>query len=125
MKEQIEKVKEFHTAFKLTETQNYKLNPSCCTLRRDLMREENNEYLEACAKDDEVEIADALGDKLYVLVGTIIAHGLEDKIEEIFNEIHKSNMSKLENGEPIYRPDGKVMKGKDYFKPDIRKILIK
>ena len=61
---------------------------------------------------------------LYILCGTIISHGLQNKIEEIFQEIQSSNMSKLgKNGKPIYREDGKVLKGPNYFKPDIRKIL--
>jgi predicted HAD superfamily Cof-like phosphohydrolase len=61
---------------------------------------------------------------LYILCGTIIEHGMQDKIEEVFDEIQKSNLSKLgENGKPIYREDGKVMKGPNYFKPDILKIL--
>ena len=61
---------------------------------------------------------------LYILCGTIISHGLQNKIEEIFQEIQSSNMSKLgDNGKPIYREDGKVLKGPNYFKPDIRKIL--
>jgi len=123
MKELIEKVEEFHRVFKLTEDQNYKKNPHCCTLRKELMREENQEYLDGCAANNDVEIADALGDQLYILIGTIIAHDLQDKIVPIFNEIHRSNMSKLENGEPIFRGDGKVQKGKDYFKPNIKQIL--
>jgi predicted HAD superfamily Cof-like phosphohydrolase len=61
---------------------------------------------------------------LYILCGTIIEHGMQDKIEEIFDEIQKSNMSKLgEDGKPIYRNDGKVMKGPNYFKPNISEIL--
>ena len=61
---------------------------------------------------------------LYILCGTIIAHGMQDKIEDIFDEIQKSNMSKLDNnGNPIYREDGKVMKGPNYFKPNFSKIL--
>ena len=63
---------------------------------------------------------------LYILCGTIIEHGLQYKIEEVFEEIQRSNMSKLdENGEPIYREDGKVLKGPNYFKPDIKTILDK
>lgn len=63
---------------------------------------------------------------LYILCGTIIQHGMQYKIEEVFNEIHRSNMSKLdENGKPIYREDGKVMKGANYFPPDIARILKK
>jgi len=58
------------------------------------------------------------------LCGTIIEHGMQDKIEEVFNEIQNSNMSKLgEDGKPIYREDGKVLKGSNYFKPNIAKIL--
>ena len=61
---------------------------------------------------------------LYILCGTIIAHGFQDKIEEIYDEIQNSNMSKLgSDGKPIYREDGKVLKGPHYFKPNIEKIL--
>mgnify|MGYP002636256679 CR=1 FL=1 len=88
------------------------------------MAEENEEYLEAAKNNDLIEVADALGDMLYILCGTIIEHGMQDKIEEVFDEIQKSNLSKLgENGKPIYREDGKVMKGPNYFKPDILKIF--
>jgi predicted HAD superfamily Cof-like phosphohydrolase len=93
-------------------------------LRYELMREENEEYFEAVQNHDLTEIADALGDMLYILCGTIIEHGLQHKIEEIFDEIQRSNMSKLgTDGKPIYREDGKVMKGPNYFKPDFSKIL--
>jgi predicted HAD superfamily Cof-like phosphohydrolase len=93
-------------------------------LRYNLMKEENEEYLEAAQNDDIVEIADALGDMLYILCGTIIEHGLQHKIEDVFNEIQRSNMSKLgEDGQPIYREDGKVMKGPNYFKPNFEEIL--
>jgi predicted HAD superfamily Cof-like phosphohydrolase len=93
-------------------------------LRFKLMAEENQEYFEAAKNNDIVEVADALGDMLYILCGTIIEHGMQDKIEEIFDEIQKSNMSKLgEDGKPIYRNDGKVMKGPNYFKPNISEIL--
>ena len=61
---------------------------------------------------------------LYILCGTIIAHGFQDKMEAIFDEIQRSNMSKLDlNGKPIYREDGKVMKGPNYFKPNLKKII--
>jgi predicted HAD superfamily Cof-like phosphohydrolase len=95
-------------------------------LRYNLLKEENEEYLEACKRGDLVEIADALGDLLYITYGTILKHGLQHKIEEVFDEIHRSNMSKLdENGQPIFREDGKVLKSNRYFKPDIKKILEK
>lgn len=120
----ISKVKEFNDAFGI----KYSEEPTIIKeddayLRWNLMREENDEYLEAAKNGDLVEVADALGDKLYILIGTILKHGLQDKIVDIFNEIHRSNMSKLESGKPVYRADGKVLKGKDYFKPDIKKFL--
>ena len=93
-------------------------------LRFNLMREENEEYLEAAKQGDLVEIADALGDMLYILCGTILKHGMQDKIEEVFTEIQRSNMSKLDkDGNPIYREDGKVLKSDQYFKPNIKAIL--
>lgn len=126
MKNKIEAVKAFHTAYKLgyKEIPQADLGPEKNMLRYKLMREENEEYLDAANNGDLVEVADALGDMLYILCGTIIEHGLQYKIEEVFNEIQKSNMSKLgEDGEPIYREDGKVLKGPNYFKPDIKRIL--
>lgn len=122
----VQAVTEFHHAFGLGVEQqpNAKLPKSISQLRYNLMKEENEEYLEAAQADDLVEIGDALGDMLYILCGTIIAHGFQDKIEAIFDEIQRSNMSKLGNdGKPIYREDGKVLKGPNYFKPNIKKIL--
>ncbi|NNL16195.1 MAG: nucleoside triphosphate pyrophosphohydrolase family protein [Flavobacteriaceae bacterium] len=126
MKNKIEAVKDFHKAYKLgyRETPKANLGLEKNLLRYKLMREENEEYLDAANRDDLIEVADALGDLLYILCGTIIEHGLQHKIEEVFDEIQKSNMSKLgEDGEPIYRDDGKVLKGPNYFKPDIERIL--
>ena len=126
MKKQIEAVKEFHTAFKIgyRETQKADLGEDKNTLRFNLMKEENEEYFEAAQNNDMVEVADALGDMLYILCGTIIEHGMQHKIEEVFDEIQKSNMSKLgEDGQPIYREDGKVLKGPNYFKPNIAEII--
>ena len=128
MKNKIEAVKDFHKAFKLDyrETQKADLGLAKNTLRFNLMKEENEEYLEAANNNDLVEVADALGDMLYILCGTIIEHGLQYKIEDVFNEIQRSNMSKLgADGEPIYREDGKVLKGPNYFKPNIAEILEK
>lgn len=125
MKKFIDMVAEFHTAFNMPDPQDYKqLTQEQYELRHRLLEEENNEYLEACGHDDLVGIADALGDQLYIIYGTILKHGLQNRIEEVFAEIHKSNMSKLdENGKPILREDGKILKGKNYFKPDIKKVL--
>lgn len=126
MKDKIEAVKAFHTAFKIgyLETPKADLGTAKNQLRYNLMKEENEEYLEAAKANDLVEVADALGDMLYILCGTIIEHGLQHKIEEVFDEIQRSNMSKLDaNGEPIYREDGKVLKGENYFKPNIEAVL--
>ncbi len=128
MKNKIAAVTEFHKAFGLgmeeRPTANLGINKNL--LRYELMREENEEYLEAANNDDLIEVADALGDMLYILCGTIIEHGMQHKIEEVFNEIQRSNMSKLgKDGKPIYREDGKVLKGPDYFKPNIKAILEK
>jgi len=126
MKKQLSAVREFHEAFGLTlnETPTANLGENIHMLRYNLMKEENEEYLEAVQNNDTVEIADALGDMLYILCGTILSHGLQHKIEEVFDEIQRSNMSKLgRDGKPIYREDGKVMKGPDYFKPDFSAIL--
>lgn len=93
-------------------------------LRFDLLKEENEEYLEAAKNGDLVEVADALGDIMYILFGTIMKHGLQDKMVEIFKEIQSSNLSKLgADGKPIYREDGKILKGPDYFRPNIKEIL--
>jgi len=126
MKDKIAAVQEFHTAYKLgySESLIANLGDAKNTLRFNLMKEENEEYLEAANNNDMIEVADALGDMLYILCGTIIEHGMQHKIEEVFNEIQRSNMSKLgADGEPIYREDGKVLKGPNYFKPNIAEIL--
>lgn len=126
MKNKINAVHEFHTAFGLgiKNTPTTSIDKERKLLRYNLMKEENEEYLEAAKNDDLVEVADALGDMLYILCGTIIEHGMQDKIEEVFNEIQRSNMSKLgQDGKPIYREDGKVLKGPNYFKPNIDEIL--
>ncbi|MEO8150298.1 MAG: nucleoside triphosphate pyrophosphohydrolase family protein [Bacteroidia bacterium] len=126
--ETINKVKEFHHVFGLEyhETPQNQLSERIINLRYNLMKEENEEYLEAAQNGDLKLIADALGDKLYILCGTIVAHGLQHKIAEVFNEIHRSNMSKLDNeGKPIYREDGKIMKSENYFLPDIEAVLNK
>ncbi|CAM4410749.1 nucleoside triphosphate pyrophosphohydrolase family protein [Zobellia roscoffensis] len=126
MKNKISAVELFHNSFGLgvSETIQADLGEAKNLLRFNLMDEENNEYLEAAKNDDLVEVADALGDMLYILCGTILEHGMQHKIEEVFNEIQRSNMSKLgADGKPIYREDGKVLKGPNYFKPNISEIL--
>ncbi len=124
----IKYVEKFHDTFKI----GNRYEPTAVVpeseymLRYNLIKEENDEYLEACKNGDIVEIADALGDQLYILFGTILRHGLQHKIEEVFDEIQRSNMSKLdEQGLPVFREDGKIMKSSLYFKPDIKSILEK
>mgnify|MGYP000013867299 FL=1 len=122
----IQAVTEFHEAFGLgiATHPTADLPAQISELRFNLMKEENEEYLEATKTNDLVEIADALGDMLYILCGTIISHGMQYKIEAVFDAIQSSNMSKLgEDGKPIYREDGKVLKGPNYFRPDIAAAL--
>jgi len=124
----IEQVKEFADTFNIeySNDMNDNIDESIIDLRFRLMQEENLEYLEAAKNKDIVEIADALGDILYILCGTILAHGLQHKIVEVFNEIQRSNMSKLDvNGQPVFREDGKILKGPNYFQPKIKEILDK
>lgn len=128
LSEVINHVKDFHNAFKIknNESPTVDIDDKSILLRYKLMREENEEYLEAAQNGDLVEVADALGDMLYILCGTILSHGMQHKIAEVFEEIQRSNMSKLDkDGQPIYREDGKVMKSDQYFKPNIKGILEK
>ena len=126
MKSKLNAVELFHNSFGLGVSKEIRANlgEAKNLLRFNLMDEENKEYLEAANNNDLVEVADALGDMLYILCGTILEHGMQYKIEEVFEEIQRSNMSKLgEDGKPIYREDGKVLKGPNYFKPNIVDIL--
>ncbi|MDC6367379.1 MULTISPECIES: nucleoside triphosphate pyrophosphohydrolase family protein [Flavobacteriaceae] len=128
MKSKIKAVELFHNSFGLGVLQEPKadLGKGKNLLRFNLMDEENKEYLEAANNGDLVEVVDALGDMLYILCGTILEHGMQYKIEEVFEEIQRSNMSKLgADGKPIYREDGKVLKGPNYFKPNIKSIMDK
>ena len=122
----IDHVRDFHNAFRIknNEAPTADVDDKTILLRYKLMREENEEYLEAAQNGDIVEVADALGDMLYILCGTILSHGMQHKIAEVFEEIQRSNMSKLDrDGQPIYREDGKVLKSDQYFRPNIQKIL--
>lgn len=136
MKQQLKQVEEFQTVFnQLVNQEPQNLSPEITNLRFALMKEENEEYQEAVQANDLVGIADALGDMLYILNGTINAHGMQHIIEKVFNEIHRSNMSKLdENGKPIINgqngvldvnfPIDKVLKPKTYSKPNLNQFLL-
>ena len=92
------------------------------SLRHDLIKEELDELKEAINQKNMIEVADALTDILYVTYGAGHAFGIN--LDKCFDEVQNSNMSKLgENGEPIYNETGKVMKGPNYFKPDLRKLI--
>jgi predicted HAD superfamily Cof-like phosphohydrolase len=125
MKKQIEAVEKFHNAFGQDNGKYPRpLTENEYELRHSLMQEENNEYLDACDKNSLVEIADALGDQLYILCGTILRHGMQHIIEDVFDEIQASNMSKLgADGKPVLRDDGKILKGPGYFRPDLSKFI--
>ena len=113
--------------FMKTFGQEVKSKPSFSTdkinkLRIDLIKEELEELTEAMINRDLLEVADALTDILYVTYGAGHAFGID--LDKCFNEVQSSNMSKLdENGRPIYNNSGKVMKGPNYFKPDLSKFI--
>jgi len=122
MRKQIEQLKEWNQACGIFTPPHFiALHKERMKLRYSLMEEENSEYMLA---DSHVELADALGDMLYVLVGTIVEHGLSDKIEDIFDEIHRSNMTKVVDGSVSKRSDGKILKPQSYQKPNIENILL-
>lgn len=135
MQKQLEKVALFQMIFgqKINTTPTL-LCPDLSQLRFELMKEENEEYQEACQYNDIVEIADALTDQLYILCGTILSHGMQDIIEKCFNEVQRSNMSKLDDdGNPIIngkngvfdesRAMGKILKSSNFSEPNLKQFL--
>lgn len=128
LKKIIGAVEEFHNSFGIENKYEptIEVSEADIELRHRLMQEENDEYLEAAKNGDLIEVADALGDMLYILAGTMLKHGMQDKIEAVFEEIQRSNMSKLDkDGKAIYREDGKILKSELYFKPNLKAILDK
>lgn len=122
----IEQVQEFHEIYGLpVENEQTTGNAKTKDLRINLLQEELDELKEALENDDLVETLDALIDLQYVLDGAFLSFGLQDVKNEAFNEVHRSNMSKLgEDGKPIRREsDGKVMKGPNYFRPDMTQFI--
>ena len=118
-----EMVKEFHRIYSVYISDKPELpKQETRDLRVSLLKEEWNEYLLGEFNDDLVEIADALGDMLYIIHGTAISYGIP--LDKVFDEIHRSNKSKLgDDGQPIYREDGKVLKGPNFFSPDVAGII--
>jgi len=135
MKRHINQVKKFHEAFGIkNNVEPTNLDFDETMLRLKLIIEECGEYEKAALEGDLVEVADALGDSLYIIFGTILRHGMQDIIVKVFNEIQNSNMSKLdENGKAIIngengvmdhsRPVGKILKSDQFKEPDLKKIL--
>jgi predicted HAD superfamily Cof-like phosphohydrolase len=126
MKKQLQQLWDFQSAYKSTRnTKPTLITTDEAQLRYRLGKEELDEYLEACNNNDLIEVADALADQLYILLGTMVAHGMKDVIEDIFDDVHRSNMSKLgPDGKPIYREDGKILKGPNFSPPNISKYLL-
>lgn len=125
MKNLLEKVALFQLA--CDQTVEKKPNPFLgrqeFLLRYELMREENKEMVVAWDEENIVEIADALGDQLYVLLGTINAFGLQDKIEEVFNLIHDNNMGKVVDGKVIRNKNGKILKPEGFKRVELSTLF--
>ena len=117
MDKELDLVKKFHEKFKAPVLNEPSLIPENRSSNRyRLMRDEVEEYLEAVKKGDLENVAKELADILYTVYGTILEHGLQGKIKAIFEEVHRSNMSKDYH-------EYKMVKGKDYFQADVKKVL--
>jgi predicted HAD superfamily Cof-like phosphohydrolase len=133
MEKQLQQLIEWHKAFDVP----YRTEPDpfddsdeqqkLVRLRKRIMIEEVNEWFEAALYNDDIDKrAKELADILYTVFGTVITEGLQDVIEAAFDEVHKSNMSKLdEDGKPVKRADGKVLKGGNYKEPDLSFLIPK
>lgn len=119
----VEQVEEFHRTYDLPVIDSPTLaSYERFVLRLDLIEEELDEFVDAHVGNDIVGVADALADLMYVVIGAALEYGIP--LDTVFNEVHRSNMSKLdENGKPIYREDGKVLKGPNFTEPDIRGVM--
>ena len=126
MKDQLDDLVEFHRVFgaHIEDAPTVDLPDEVIALRVSLIQEELNEYREAAEARDLVAVADALSDLMYVVLGTYVSHGLQNAAEALFDEVHRSNMSKLDaDGQVIYRADGKVLKSDRWSTPDLRSVL--
>jgi predicted HAD superfamily Cof-like phosphohydrolase len=125
MEKQIKQVLEFYDAFGHPKADSPRYIPTYrMIMRHNILNEEVCELLDAGVKGDLAEVGDAITDCFYILIGTAIEFGVAHKLTAMFDEVHKSNMSKLgEDGKPIYREDGKVMKGPNYKKPNLKDII--
>ena len=126
MQKQLQQLKEFNLAFGgyRQDSPAMDIPAEIKALRDKLMREELAEVEAAIANSDLLNLAKELSDLLYVLLGTVEAFGLSEKFPALFSEVHRSNMSKLDdNGKAIVREDGKFLKSKNYTKPNLETIL--
>jgi len=123
MTSNFQKVLEFHEKFEVENKPSPQFpNRKTVNLRVALIREEFKELRDAIKEKDLVEVADALTDILYVVYGAGLAFGID--LDACFDEIHRSNMTKLgADGKPVRREDGKVIKGPNYESPNLRKVL--
>ena len=120
----LEMLKEFHTTFDAVRNDTPTLlDNQTNVLRQALLDEEVSELEEAVAAGDIVEIADALGDIVYIAYGTAVAHGID--LDAVLEEIHRSNMAKLVDGKVLRRDDGKVLKPEGWQPPNIARIIEK
>ena len=123
MNKQVEQVKEFRLRFNLPIGSESKQGMRYVNheLHNRLIAEELQEMIDS---DNLTDRCDAIIDQMYLLIGYAIDLGVADRLEKMFDEVHESNMSKLgPDGNPMYREDGKVMKGPNYFRPNLSKIL--
>lgn len=127
MNKQLEQTKQFMKSFgQEIQSKPTIINTQTAQLRINLIDEELRELFNAVSDNNLTEIADALVDIQYVLSGTVLAFGMQNIFDEMFDEVHRSNMSKLgPDGKPIYREDGKILKGPKYSKPNLVPILEK
>lgn len=115
---------EFNQAFEIPTLDTPGLGTEeLAALRIKLLREEVEEYAQAVADGDLVEVLDALADIGYILAGSVLNHGLHHLYDEAFAEVHRSNMAKLVDGKVLRREDGKVMKPEGWTAPDLARIL--
>ncbi len=120
----VQSLLEFNEAFDIPKLETPNLGPKeLIELRIKLLTEEVQEYAEAARSGDLVEVLDALADIGYILAGTIINHGMQDIYDDAFNEVHRSNMSKLVDGKVIRREDGKVLKPEGWQPPQLAQFL--
>ena len=124
MSEKTKKLIKFNKAFDIPiRKKSTLLDSKDYNLKYNLLKEELNEYYQGCVNGDIVEVSDAIVDMLYVLYGIVVQHGLSNIIDDMFDEVHKSNMSKLENGKVLRRTDGKILKGSEFFKPNLKQYM--